>query len=173
MGGIVSEDSNPHPKLHPGPAPALAPRFPAAAVGPPPEAVAAAALKPARRIDYDAQQAIYLTASGTLTQFNAIMAAGQTAALTAATGAPLKIAAGVALLQHSIAAFLLCWAARPLGPDNKVAGNARDLANDTFHNYRRGWRATLFAMAFSAFALVIFLWESAGLPSLRPLIGHL
>jgi hypothetical protein len=61
----------------------------------------------------EAKQATYLSASGSLIQFNAVMAAILVAGFGVTQGV-LKIAVSVALLLHVAAAFLLCWAARPL-----------------------------------------------------------
>jgi hypothetical protein len=70
----------------------------------------------------DAEQGLYLTASGTLTQFNAIMAAVQTTAFSAAGSARLKGIIGTVLFLHVLAAFLLCWAARPRAPSTTTKG---------------------------------------------------
>ncbi len=63
----------------------------------------------------DTFQSLYLTASGTLTQFNAIMVAAQTTVFTASVDVPLKAVIGASLFLHIAAALLLCWAARPVG----------------------------------------------------------
>jgi hypothetical protein len=63
---------------------------------------------------YHGEQGMYLAASGTLTQFNAIMAALLTAALSLDVSLPVKAVIGLALAGHAAAGFLLCWAARPI-----------------------------------------------------------
>jgi hypothetical protein len=60
------------------------------------------------------QQGMYLTASGSLIQFNAIMAAIHGSALAIADHTLTKGAFTCALLLHVLAAFVLCWAARPI-----------------------------------------------------------
>src|SRR5262249_9966217 len=112
------------------------------------------------RSELDAQQGIYLTASGTLTQFNAIVAAALCAA-SATAGSPLfKGIAVAAILLHVAAAFVLCWAARPLqGRERMIPYLAVD---DTFQNYRQGWRVTMIAMTVSATALGCFAVETIG-----------
>ena len=124
------------------------------------------AREPRRKADpeHQAQHSMYLTASGTLTQFNAIMAAIHTTALTGASGGFLKAAIGAALFLHAAASFFLCWAARPL-PDGleSLTSTPSDLAEDTFQNYRRGWRGTMAAMVLSAIASALFAWEASGL----------
>jgi hypothetical protein len=59
----------------------------------------------------EARQGSLLAASGTLTQFNAIMAAILGAVISSATYDLLKITAAVALVAHVLAAFMLCWSA--------------------------------------------------------------
>ena len=130
-----------------------------------PEEVESALSDGARRRleDIERRQAIYLTASGTLTQFNAILAAILCAALfTVELMLPLKISVVTALALHVFAAFLLCWAARPIAAPASAAKwqwqrqqmewELRELretykdAQRAFNNYRRGWRMTLLAL---------------------------
>lgn len=110
------------------------------------------------------RQSDYLAASGTLTQFNAIMAAVHAAALSTADG-PLKYPSATALLLHVSAAFMLCWAARPIDPDrNAIFRNAvvdhYIWTNDTFRNYRRGWRLTLAAVGISSLAAILLAYKA-------------
>ena len=74
----------------------------------------------------------------------------------------------VALVLHVLAAFLLCWAARPI--DQPPATEAkfaiyhiRKDAQDTFKNYRRGWRLTIFALVASSAAVLVFLLQEFGI----------
>lgn len=114
--------------------------------------------------DLNALQGLFLTACGTLIQFNAIMAAINGGAVTTSSGA-LKTVSAVALVLHVIAAFMLCWAARPIpgarALNAKIAQTNRLLsANDTYYGYRRGWMLTLVAMLASIGVLSLFLYES-------------
>lgn len=61
----------------------------------------------------DRHQNLYLAASGTLMQFNAIMAAIHCAVLSMNFG-KLKFVSAVSLLLHVLASLTLCWAARPI-----------------------------------------------------------
>lgn len=104
-----------------------------------------------------ASQNTYLAASGTLTQFNAIMAAIHSTAMSGSQGT-LKVAFAGALLLHVLAAFLLCWAARPVANERPTSksmafANTQNLTSDTFKNYRRGWRVTMIALMTSGLAL--------------------
>ena len=104
---------------------------------------------------------MYLTASGTLTQFNAIMAAIDSAALATAVSRTLSGVLIAALTLHVLAAFILCWAARPVepAPEMMTAALIADRytqAAHTFRNYRRGWRFTLIALATTAVAAGVF-----------------
>lgn len=123
---------------------------------------------PAAAGEYDTAQSAYLAASGTLTQFNAILAAIQAAAFSATTGG-LRVAVAGALALHVLGAFLLCWAARPVEPSR--AGDAmmalmqaRVHVDDTFKNYRRGWRMTMLALCVSAVALLLYVLGELGFP---------
>jgi hypothetical protein len=115
----------------------------------------------------DGQQSVYLTASGSLIQFNAIVAAIQGVLLSFNVDAALRAAAAGALSSHVLAAFVLCWAARPImEPPSTVRGlrfaDDHKHAADTFRNYRRGWRMTLMALAASSLAAAIFVLNSFG-----------
>ena len=116
--------------------------------------------------EYDAAQNAYLAASGVLTQFNAILAAVQAAAFSATAGA-LRASIATALVLHVFAAFVLCWAARPVDPGRSVdtmmsLAQSRLLVADTFVNYRRGWRVTMLAMVTSTVALMLYLIGESG-----------
>jgi hypothetical protein len=110
----------------------------------------------------EAQQGLYLTASGTLTQFNAIVAAILATALASTDYRLLKISLAVALCFHLVASFLLCWAARPIESDHSASAASKN-ADDTFSNYRRGWRATLVGVLASSLAGVIFMLSAFGI----------
>jgi len=119
-----------------------------------------------RLAELDTHQGVYLTASGTLTQFNAILAAVHGAAFATVEVGALKGAMAAALVSHIVAAFILCWAARPMsGTPNQTAAvvltESHTLADDTFRNYRRGWRMTLLALVVSAMVAVFFLLHAA------------
>lgn len=112
-------------------------------------------------------QGNYTTATGTLTQFNGIMAAVLSVAM-AGGDASLKIAASCSVLLHVLAAFQLCWAARPLEPERARSQimalfTSESLVNDTFKHYRRGWRFTLVALAVSSATLALFVLSAAGI----------
>ena len=111
----------------------------------------------------ETRHGMYLAASGTLTQFNAIVAAIQGSALSSSDGA-LKLAIAAALLIHVLAAFVLCWAARPVkeGGDALSLTSSYKRTDDTFRNYRRGWRTTLLALTVSFGVLILFLLQSFG-----------
>ena len=106
------------------------------------------------------RQAMHLTVSGTLTQFNAIVAAVLGAAMLPAGLDAIKIVVASALLLHVLAAFMLCWAARPTAEPSGIGGfaplEAYHRASDTFANYRRGWFMTLLALAVSSIAACLF-----------------
>jgi hypothetical protein len=111
---------------------------------------------------------MYATASGTLTQFNAILVGLNGVALPTGTGVA-KILFAVGLLTHVAAAFVLCWAARPVvekltgaQPIQTAMSHYRH-TDDTFRNYRRGWRMTLLALGVSALAASLFVLQSFGL----------
>ena len=120
-----------------------------------------------RLAELDGRQGNYLAASGTLTQFNAILAAVQGAALTTVEAGALKAVIIAALVSHIVAAFFLCWAARPVdGAPRQTAAMAlmesHTLADDTFRNYRHGWRMTLVALAISTVVAVLFVLHTSG-----------
>jgi hypothetical protein len=124
--------------------------------------------QPLQRWDtHSAEQGLYLAASGTLTQFNAIVAAVLGTALASSDSTLFKAVATAALALHVIAAFLLCWAGRPQSatkPTGQDDSHVRYRSvQDTFRNYRRGWRATLVAMAVSSIAAGLFVMHSFGL----------
>ncbi len=82
---------------------------PAPSIGP----VVAAGDVPAARMPvsegrYHGEQGMYLAASGTLTQVNAILAALLTSALPFANSLETKLVVGLALAGHAIAGSLLC-----------------------------------------------------------------
>lgn len=117
----------------------------------------------------DIQQSTYLAASSGLIQFNAIVAAIQGSLLTFGGDAASKTAAAGALLLHVLAAFLLCWAARPIeDAPSTVRGMSFAALDDyrhashTFRNYRRGWRMTLLALSVSSSAAALFALNSFG-----------
>ena len=108
---------------------------------------------------------VYLAGSGTLTQFNAIMAAILAAALTALTPGSLRIVVAAALALHVLAAFLLCWACRPVAEKSNapLAFAHVDVyrhTDDTFRQYRRGWRMTMVALIASSAAIGFYLLQT-------------
>jgi hypothetical protein len=114
---------------------------------------------------------MYLAASGTLTQFNAILAALLTAALSLDVSSPVTAVIGLALAGHAVAGFLLCWAARPIAnPDGTPRLTAEQLLLRSLINYRRGWRATMLALALSVLALAVLAWQRLE-PALAALLG--
>jgi hypothetical protein len=123
--------------------------------------------RPREAATADVQQSAYLTASGSLIQLNAIVAAIQGLLLSFNVDAALRSAAAGALSLHVLAAFVLCWAARPtLEPPNTVRDvsfvDGHKHAADTFSNYRRGWRMTLLALTASSLAAAMFVLNSFG-----------
>ncbi|HJU31076.1 MAG TPA: hypothetical protein VJ740_06475 [Hyphomicrobiaceae bacterium] len=119
---------------------------------------------PLTLLRHEPQLGAYLSASGTLTQFNALIVAILTPALAAIDRPLLRAAIGLALIAHTCAALLLCWAARPTPAENRASGE--EMAADTFRSYRRGWRVTMLAMLLSVAALAVFSFETLGGPSL-------
>jgi hypothetical protein len=114
-------------------------------------------------------QSIYLAASGALIQFNAIVAAIQGTLITINAEPTLRAASATALGLHVVAAFMLCWAARPITErPNTVRGltyppdHFRHV-DDTFRNYRRGWRATICALLASSLAAGVFVASVFGI----------
>jgi len=117
---------------------------------------------------FDAQQGLYVSASGMLIQFNAIVAAIQGAAITSNIEGTLKIIVSTALALHVIAAFVLCWAARPIDPKpstvrGMVINDDFEHLRDTLRHYRRGWRLTILALLVTSAAAVVFLLNAFGL----------
>jgi len=129
------------------------------------------ALTPVSEGRYHGEQGMYLAASGTLTQFNAILAALLTAALSLKVSLIVKIVIGVALALHAVAGFLLCWAARPIAnADGTPTLTAETMLARSLQNYTRGWRATMLALAVSVLVLASLTWEKLVVPDLLPLI---
>lgn len=147
------------------PAPALSPHVhPAPSIGP----VIYAGDVPAARTPvsegrYHGEQGMYLAASGTLTQVNAILAALLIAALPSAHTLATKIVVGLAVAGHAIAGSLLCWAARPVAnADGTPRVTAADMLQRAFTSYRRGWLATMLALVLSLLALALLAWQQIG-----------
>lgn len=119
-----------------------------------------AARTPVSEGRYHGEQSMYLAASGTLTQVNAILAALLTGALPLADTLAAKIVIGVALAGHAVAGSLLCWAARPVAnADGSPRVRADEMLLRAFTNYRRGWRATMMALVVSVVALALLAWQ--------------
>lgn len=155
------------PEAAPSSAPALSARMHAApSIGPPLYAGADGvprAMTPVSESRYLGEQGMYLAASGTLTQFNAIMAALLTAALSLDPSPVAKAILGLALAAHALAALLLCWAARPIANrDGTPRLSAEALLTGSLVAYRRGWRATMLALALSVVALAVLSWQQLG-----------
>jgi hypothetical protein len=116
------------------------------------------------------QQGLYLAASGTLMQLNAIVAGILGVLLASTERGLLKSAVAIALVLHVISAFLLCWAARPVGGRDDFGSRNTAMAvvdsykrtDDTFRNYRRGWRITLLALVASSSAAGLFVLHTFG-----------
>src|SRR5262245_24977720 len=120
------------------------------------------------------QQGLYLAASGTLTQFNSILAAIHGALLSALESGALKTAVVVALAMHVLSPFILCRAARPIEHRQSCSLRASlKSRDDTFRNYRRGWRMTLLALTVSSLAAALYVLHTFGVapPSLRPFLA--
>jgi hypothetical protein len=110
-----------------------------------------------RLTEIEARQGSYLAASGTLTQFNGIVAAALAGALATLELGSLKLAFSAALVLHVLASAVLCWAARPINPRREPTPTMTffaqvALVDHTFRNYRRGWRITMLALAVTAIA---------------------
>jgi hypothetical protein len=108
-----------------------------------------------RLTEIEARQGSYLAASGTLTQFNGIVAAALAWALATLELGSLKLAFSAALVLHVLASAVLCWAARPITPRREPTPTMTffaqvALVDHTFRNYRRGWRITMLALAVTA-----------------------
>lgn len=124
---------------------------------------------PRHRIaEIETRQGIYLAASGTLTQFNGIIAAALATALVTLDLGSLRFAFGAALVMHVLAAFFLCWAARPVAgtretsPVMALMGQVT-LVDHTFRNYQRGWRMTMLALTVTSVAGAIFVLRHFGI----------
>ena len=110
-------------------------------------------------------QADYIAASGNLSQFNALMSAALTTSISSTTG-HLRLAVVGALLLHVLACLSLCWAARPVSGERSRTTPSRahrELAEDTFKNYRRGWRVTMLGVIASSLALGLYLGQMFGI----------
>jgi hypothetical protein len=145
---------------------ALASKLSAPSIGPAvfagPDGVPAART-PASESRYLGEQGIYLAASGTLTQFNAIIAALLTTALSLRAPLIVKVLILLALGAHAVAGLLLCWAARPVAnADATPRVRADDMLAHSFTAYRRGWRATMLALLLSVAALAALAWQTLG-----------
>jgi hypothetical protein len=117
--------------------------------------------RPHRLADMETREGIYLAASGTLSQFNCVLAATLTGALATLTLGSLSIAFTVALVLHVRAAAVLFWAARPKVPKREPTPTMAfirqvALVDHTFRNYQRGWRLTLLALVATACAGVLW-----------------
>jgi hypothetical protein len=171
--GIGGNEMSSDDKADPSSTPALsAHKLSAPSIGPALGPYGPAALGPyapstLSESHYHGAQGMYLAASGTLTQFNAIMAALLTAALSVGNSPAAKIVIGLALVSHAVAGFLLCWAARPIAnADGSPRMSAESLLLRSLLCYRRGWRATMLALAMSGAALVVLVSERLGVPDL-------
>ena len=113
-----------------------------------------------RLADMEARQGTYLAASGTLTQFNCILAAALAGALATLNLGSLRLAIIAALVLHVRAAAFLFWAARPIAPKREPTPTMAfirqvALVDHTFRNYQRGWRLTMLALIATAIAGVL------------------
>ena len=127
-----------------------------------------ASLIPVRKDDTPEQklalQAMYLTAGGTLTQFNAIVVAILAGGVSTAENATLRTLSAVAMMLHVLAALILCWSGRPVVPQavRYRFGGRQQYVEDTFRNFRRGWRTTLLALVASALVAIYFVAQATG-----------
>jgi hypothetical protein len=127
--------------------------------------------------EIEARQGGYLAASGTLTQFNGILAAALGAALATLELGSLKFAFGAAAFLHVLASAILCWSARPITPKHEPTPTMAFFAqvasvDRTFRTYRRGWRLTMLALALTAVAGVLLAVKILGIsPLLSILLG--
>ena len=78
---------------------------------------------------------------------------------------------GCSVLPQSYiaAAFLLCWAARPVHADRARSASMAlmatiEMADDTFKNYRRGWRMTMMAMVASSVSVALYIVQTVNAP---------
>jgi hypothetical protein len=117
--------------------------------------------------DQTAQEMTLLFRLKPLVQFNAIVVGIHGVLLSFIEISLLKITIAVALLTHVVAAFLLCWAARPTGRKG-VSGRTPDIVdryrniNDTYRHYRRGWWITLLGLTISSLVAVMFVLRAFG-----------
>ena len=131
-----------------------------------------------RLTEIEARQGSYLAASGSLTQFNGILAAALAGALATLELGSLRFAFSAALVLHVLASAVLCWTARPIDrkrePTPTMAFFAQvALVDHTFRNYRRGWRITMLALALTAVAGVLLGLQILGIsPPLSILVGR-
>src|SRR5215470_4664372 len=130
-----------------------------------------------RLTEIAARQGSYLAASGTLTQFNGILAVAVAGALATLELGSLRFAVSAALFLHLFASVVLCWAARPIKPKHEptptMAFFAKvALADRTFRTYRRGWRLTMLALVVTTIASVLLVLKMLGIsPPLSILFG--
>src|SRR5215470_4174020 len=122
-----------------------------------------------RLTEFEARQGSYLAASGSLTQFNGILAAALAGALATLELGSLRFAFSAALVLHVLASAVLCWAARPITPKREPTPTMAFFAqvalmDHTFRNYRRGWRITMLALALTAIAGVLLGLQILGIP---------
>jgi hypothetical protein len=110
-------------------------------------------------------------------QLNAIVAGILGVMLASTERGLLKSVVGSALSLHVLSAVVLCWAARPVNRQQDYAGRPVAMTvvdsyvdtDDTFRNYRRGWRLTLIALAASSVAAGLFVLHALGAPVLEML----
>jgi len=127
--------------------------------------------------EVEVRQGSYLAASGTLTQFNGILAVALAGALATLELGSLRFAVSAALFLHLFASVILCWAARPIKPKHEptptMAFFAKvALADRTFRTYRRGWRLTMLALVVTTIASVLLGLKMLGIsPPLSILFG--
>jgi hypothetical protein len=125
--------------------------------------------------ELEVRQGGYLAASGTLTQFNGILAAALAGALATLELGSLKLVFSVAVFLHVLASAVLCWAARPITskhePTPTMAFFAQVAVVDrTFRTYRRGWRLTMLALVITAIAGTLLGLKFLGTSSLLPIL---
>jgi hypothetical protein len=111
------------------------------------------------------RQGVYLTASGTLVQFNAIVAAIQGSTIASGVQGLLKLMAAGGLALHVLGAVVLCWAVRPVVDSTEQSRVRLDRyidATDRVMNYRSGWRVTLLALAVSSATAALFVLHAFG-----------